>query len=1143
MLASAGFAATANEAKAQTRTVDWDHLNTYCPVGTTLPAQHTSYYYRVYAAGAGQVGGVCIITTSPYRGCIGVNEANAHLALNQLFDADGDSWAGSYWSARGVDFCDNVLSLCPEGQVDIDGNYFTEGDCEEAPAAPITVNYAADPADGGTVASDIPSGGESAAGATVTLTATPAAGRYVSGWSDAECSAFGALPDIPQECELARNFNFTITAFFAVAPVAQCGANQILVGAIDNGADHRRCIPVSGVVPHRDSDGGPNICRAFGSDAGATRCGEVNGVSADGGLCLLFNGACLSPFQSARDCHLENKPLATIGGACGAECGAGMVSRGAECIAGSRSLLSTVSIAISDSGNGTVTAEWRGATIKNGDLIGESEATVTFRAVASSGRAHSAWLGDCASFAAGEECVLSGLEFNAGAEFAEASADFCGGRTPPEFYDGSGCVDFVSCASPATLNTGTNQCDCPDSAVWNAGTNQCECADAAVFNGGTNQCECNSPNLGTGANCKAPSADVCGNLTPAAFFDGTECVDFAVCVGAAVLNSGTNQCECNSPNEGTGSDCKAPSTEVCGALTPAEFFDGAECVDFAVCSAPTVLNSGTNQCECPGVLELEAETNQCMCNPPNFGTEANCQAPSARFCAEMNPAMFFDGRECVGVPHPCPAGQTAILGTTICTANSNAEFGDWCHAIKGGAFRLNNHQRCALPDRSNCAPYERIGVANNNNICENNGASGCGAGESYDPVRHACEACVYPSVENADGSGCECLSPNFGTGSDCKAPSAEVCGGLSPAKFFDDVECVTLAECAGAAEVNTGTNQCECNAPNEGTVSDCKAPSAEVCGGLSPAKFFDGAACVEIAVCAAPAVLNSGTNQCECAAPNEGTGSDCKEPSAEVCGGLSSAKFFDGTGCVAIPVCAGAAVLNGAANVCECNSPNEGTAADCKAASGEVCKGLTPAKYFDGTGCVDFAVCAGAAVLNGAANVCECNAPNVGAGSACAAPSAEVCGGLSPARFFDGTGCVEIPACAGEFVLDAEANACVCGNGGVEQEGACACPEVTHDVLPGGNCVVRAGDFAGVSDRVLCGVFGGETKEEGGGAVCSGLDESGTFCILGSADVFPCRGLFKRARFCNVGHNRVLVNPFTCGAVCASGGARGRGCE
>ena len=83
--------------------------------------------------------------------------------------------------------------------------------------------------------------------------------------------------------------------------------------------------------------------------------------------------------------------------------------------------------------------------------------------------------------------------------------------------------------------------------------------------------------------------------------------------------------------------------------------------------------------------------------------------------------------------------------------------------------------------------------------------------------------------------------------------------------------CVPIAECTAPAALNTGTNLCDCRAPNIGTdgaaaPGDCVAASAGVCGGLTPPQFYDSAlgACVAIADCLAPSVLNAGTNLCDC---------------------------------------------------------------------------------------------------------------------------------------------------------------------------------------------------------------------------------------------------------------------------------------
>ena len=66
-----------------------------------------------------------------------------------------------------------------------------------------------------------------------------------------------------------------------------------------------------------------------------------------------------------------------------------------------------------------------------------------------------------------------------------------------------------------------------------------------------------------------------------------------------------------------------------------------------------------------------------------------------------------------------------------------------------------------------------------------------------------------------------------------------------------------------------------------------------------------------------------------------------------------------------------------------------------------------------------------------------------------------------------------------------------------------------------------------------------------GEKVCSDIDTSGTFCIVGSQDAFPCAGLYKRVVKCNREYNRIAINPFICGETCSMDGdelARGKGC-
>ena len=92
-------------------------------------------------------------------------------------------------------------------------------------------------------------------------------------------------------------------------------------------------------------------------------------------------------------------------------------------------------------------------------------------------------------------------------------------------------------------------------------------------------------------------------------------------------------------------------------------------------------------------------------------------------------------------------------------------------------------------------------------------------------------------------------------------------------------------------------------------------------------------------------------------------------------------------------------------------------------------------------------------------------------------------------------------------------------------------------------CISDDGDL-GLSDELLCGAFGGTVQmATGGREVCSGMDANDTFCIMDSAVGFPCRGLFKHLRSCNLQFNRKALNPFFCGEKCGGKKAVGSECR
>ena len=117
---------------------------------------------------------------------------------------------------------------------------------------------------------------------------------------------------------------------------------------------------------------------------------------------------------------------------------------------------------------------------------------------------------------------------------------------------------------------------------------------------------------------------------------------------------------------------------------------------------------------------------------------------------------------------------------------------------------------------------------------------------------------------------------------------------------------------------------------------------------------------------------------------------------------------------------------------------------------------------------------------------------------------------------------------------------CMCASLEGVTSGTCDCPAATHYEFEGA-CFPKTGGFGNVRQETLCTAFGGTAEDEGaGGRVCKGLDKAGTFCFLDSAEVFPCRGLFKHLRTCNLLYQRPALNPFVCDEKCP-GGANGKG--
>ena len=473
------------------------------------------------------------------------------------------------------------------------------------------------------------------------------------------------------------------------------------------------------------------------------------------------------------------------------------------------------------------------------------------------------------------ECACPAGEVIQDGACIAASVESCGGLTPEKFYDSAAgeCVAFAVCQAEATLNRVANVC---------------ECAGAAVLDSAGTGCLCESPNVGTPGDCAAPSAEVCGGLTPAKFYDSAagECVDLAVCTSPEVRNAGTNRCECSSPNvETDGGNCLVPSAQVCeDEFSPAKFYDAGAgaCVDVAACLAPAVLDEAANLCNCPS---------------PNVGTDGEVApgkcavpVPSAEACGDLIPAQFYSATLSACVPFvECAAPAVLNAGTNLCD----------CPAPYSGTDGAAEPGDCAAPpdactiDDFNHANYDAAGLMQLSLRIDTCNAKGWGAKKAYSFSSFS--GICYCDIETIDSakkhSRCDFLSPEQA----CQINFPSVRSNLSCGYYFgatlqylpqrteENKDSCFVSHCPGGQQPSgfnmNGETECACPAGQVFHDGACVAPSAESCGGLTPAKVYDAAA------------------------------GECAVPSAEVCGGLTPAQGYDSTaGACVCPV--GQVVLN-----------------------------------------------------------------------------------------------------------------------------------------------------------------------------------------------------------------------------------------
>ena len=723
-------------------------------------------------------------------------------------------------------------------------------------------------------------------------------------------------------------------------------------------------------------------------------------------------------------------------------------------------------------------------------------------------------------------CVCESPNVGTPDNCAAPGADSCGRLVPAKFYDSAAdaCVALAECAAPAVRGAGTNRCDCPAPNIGADGAAAPgDCHGESALHAAAGAGDLVSVNYLIAAHMADVNATVSGEtplhaaagnghvsvvltllaegaavngkdnggLTPlrwAAFRDHAAVVAALIaegghygdaCASPAVVNpAGPDpSCVCESPNVGTPDNCAAPGADSCGRLTPAKFYDSAavECVALAECAAPAVRDAGTNRCDCPA---------------PNIGADGaaapgDCHGENALHAAAG--AGDLVSVNYLIAAHMADVNATVSGETPLHAAAVNGHVSVVLTLLAEGAA-VNGKDNGGLTPLRWAAFRDHAAVV----------AALIAEGGHYG------DACASPAVVNPAGPdpSCVCESPNVGTPDNCAAPGADSCGRLTPAKFYDSAAdaCVALAECAAPAVRGAGTNRCDCPAPNIGAdgaaaPGDCHGEDA-----LHAAAGAGDLVSVNYLIAAHMADVNatvSGETPLHAAARNghvsvvltllaEGANVNVKSGNVRT-PGWTPLHYAAGNGHVSV-------VLTLLARRAEVNAKDNA--------------GLTPLRWADVRHRMAKAAATGGGLTSLQGDDVREYFAVVAALLAAGGHYGEAC--ISPA--------VVNPA--------GPVPPCVCQSPNVDRNGVCFPESGDLDGLED----LRAG---GVSDKMLCGGFGGTVQVAAGGEeVCSGMDANDTFCIIDSTDAFPCRGLFKHLWNCNMRHNRPALNPFLCGAAC-----------
>ena len=567
------------------------------------------------------------------------------------------------------------------------------------------------------------------------------------------------------------------------------------------------------------------------------------------------------------------------------------------------------------------------------------------------------------------------------------------------------------------------------------------------------------------------------------------------CEKAAVVNPAhySPPCLCESPNVGNVDDCQVPSMEVCGKLTPAKFHDTAagECVPLANCRYEEVRNEENNTCECLA---------------PNFRVSGFCRAPSSYFCSRISPPQFYS-----------PTLPTCASYDECQTAGNCALTADACK-------RGFNPTRLYNPVMGECVPFS---------------ADACGALTPpmfYDAEARRCVQfyrCHTTAVVKNDNSGCECPPGAYAHGdpatAECHADHAPINHDLGD--WLDSIRADNPTLILHfVSQHDESPNQLvyaiNNSAPRAIKVLIERGANVDQrdSRGDTPLHLATRRGDTPENIALVSLLLDKDAN------PNIRNNAGWRPLDLAYHGGNS------GTWQARRKIMA--ALINGGANWSdECSGgaiPNENYRGEAQVAIYPQCRCPAHMSQRDSGG------------------ACECPAHSHSQVNGLCLPkdSAQVEGEIAKMQAELSRLRAELVSLNARISLSAEMPREMVEDIAEQARETAAEIDWRRANFIALGRISEAGDApppVALSDTAAeCRMRGGEVRIDSGSGtrICLGLDQSGTFCLVDSGDVFSCRGLFKHVRRCNDVYHRPALNAFVCAARCdVDEVARGKGCE